>query len=136
MLPVPEATEQWQDANARGIVDGAAALAQRTAEDAGAVADIAGTEIYHSAAIPTLIELSERAKMIVVGSRGHGALRRGLLGSVSAGLVYGAHCPVAVIHDHATPAADAPVVVGIDGSPSSELATRIAFEEAAERGSN
>ena len=134
LLPVPEATEQWQDANARGIVDGAAALAQRTAEDAGAVADIAGTEIYRSKPIPTLIELSERAQAIVVGSRGHGALRGLLLGSVSTAMVCGAHCPVAVLHDRDTPAADAPIVVGIDGSPSSELATRIAFKEAATRG--
>ncbi len=133
LMPVPATTEEWQDAQARQIVDSAAELVQRTAEDAGAAGDIAGTEIYHSPALRTLIELSERAKMIVVGSRGHGALRRGLLGSVSSGLVYGARCPVAVIHDHATPAADAPVVVGIDGSQSSELATRIAFEEAAER---
>jgi nucleotide-binding universal stress UspA family protein len=133
LMPVPMATGKWQEAHAREIVDGAADLMQRTAKDAGARADIAGAEISHSPAIPTLIELSEHAMMIVVGSRGHGALRRGLLGSVSTGLVYGARCPVAVIHDHATPAADAPVVVGIDGSQSSELATRIAFEEAAAR---
>ena len=133
LMSVPVGTGQWQDAHAREIVDRAADLAQRTAKEAGAEAAIAGAEIRHAAAIPTLIELSERAMMIVVGSRGHGALRRGLLGSVSTGLVYGAHCPVAVIHDGATPDADAPVVVGIDGSPSSELATRIAFEEAAGR---
>lgn len=133
LMPVPVTTGQWQDRHAREIVDGAADLAQRTAQDAGAGADIAGAEIYHSPAIPTLIELSERAMMIVVGSRGHGALRRGLLGSVSTGLVYGARCPVAVIHDHAAPAVDAPVVVGIDGSESSDLGTRIAFEEASAR---
>ena len=48
--------------------------------------------------------------------------------------MYGAHCPVALIHDREPPAADAPVVVGIDGSESSELATGIAFQEAAKRG--
>ena len=68
-MPVPVETGQWQDARAREIVDGAADLVRRTAKDAGAVADIAGTEIYHSTAIPTLIELSERAKMIVAGGR-------------------------------------------------------------------
>ena len=133
LMPIPVSAEQSQDARARQIVDNATRLVHRTAEDAGASAVIAGAEIYNSAAIPTLIDLSERAKMIVVGSRGHGALRRGLLGSVSTGLVSGAHCPVAVIHDRAAPPADLPVVVGIDGSPSSDLATCIAFEEAAHR---
>ena len=36
--------------------------------------------------------------MIVVGSQGLGALGRLLLGSVTAGLLHHAHCPVAVIH--------------------------------------
>ncbi len=47
------------------------------------------------------------------------------------------HCPVAVIHDE-EPSRNtlvaAPVVVGIDGSPASELATAIAFDEASRRG--
>ena len=74
--------------------------------------------------------------MIVVGCRGLGAIGR-LMGSVSWGVVHHAHCPVAVIHDEdplmPTPAM-APVVVGIDGSPASEAATAIAFEEASRRG--
>lgn len=72
--------------------------------------------------------------MIVVGCRGHGALGRALLGSISTALVHHAHCPVAVIHDEVLPAPQAPVVVGIDGSPASELATAIAFDEASWRG--
>jgi nucleotide-binding universal stress UspA family protein len=58
------------------------------------------------------------------------------MGSVTSGLVYHAHCPVAVIHDEAPPNADvaqSPVLVGIDGSPESELATAIAFDEASRR---
>ena len=71
--------------------------------------------------------------MVVVGCRGRGALARGLLGSVSTGLVHHAHCPVAIIHDEdplMPHPSQAPVVVGIDGSPASELAMAIAFEEA------
>ncbi|HTQ21429.1 MAG TPA: universal stress protein [Mycobacterium sp.] len=39
----------------------------------------------------------------MVGSRGHGALRGLLLGSVSTAMVYGAQCPVAVIPDREIP---------------------------------
>jgi nucleotide-binding universal stress UspA family protein len=55
---------------------------------------------------------------------------------VSTGLVHHAHCPVAVIHDDyrlMPHRARAPVLVGIDGSPTSELATAIAFDEASRR---
>jgi nucleotide-binding universal stress UspA family protein len=75
--------------------------------------------------------------MVVVGCRGQGEVARALLGSVSSGLVRHGHCPVAVIHDEdvlATRSSQAPVVVGIDGSPTSELATEIAFAEASRRG--
>lgn len=73
--------------------------------------------------------------MVVVGSRGAGLVSRMLLGSVSSGIVRHAHCPVAVIHaDEPTPDPQAPVLVGVDGSPASEAATEFAFDEASRRG--
>lgn len=75
--------------------------------------------------------------MVVVGCRGRGALARGVLGSVSNGLLHHAHCPVAVIHDEdplMPHPSKAPVVVGVDGSPASERAVALAFEEASLRG--
>jgi nucleotide-binding universal stress UspA family protein len=86
--------------------------------------------------VPTLIDASKDARMIVVGSQGMGALGRMLLGSVSTALIQHAHCPVAVIHssEGATPDVNAPVVVGIDGSPASEGALALAFDEASRRG--
>ena len=75
--------------------------------------------------------------MIVVGSSGKGTLARGVLGSVSSSVVRHANCPVAVIRDEDPLIPDrqhAPVLVGIDGSPASQLATEIAFDQASLRG--
>ncbi len=90
-------------------------------------------ELTYGAPVPALIELSTKADMVVVG-RGHGALERVLLGSVSTGLVHHAHCPVAVIRNEVSSPLEGCVLVGIDGSPASELATAIAFDEASWRG--
>lgn len=80
--------------------------------------------------------LSPVAEMIVVGRHGQNPLQPGLLGSVARGLIRYAPCPVAVIPETAVPLnrSTAPVVVGIDGSPASELATAIAFDEASFHG--
>lgn len=94
------------------------------------------TEMVYSNAVPALIEASKDAWMLVAGSQGLGALGRLLLGSVTSALIHHAHCSVAVIHsdDGALPDSSAPVLVGIDGSPASEAATALAFDEASRRG--
>ncbi|NVN48341.1 universal stress protein [Mycolicibacterium hippocampi] len=82
-----------------------------------------------------LVDMSEHADMVVVGCRGLRAIQRAVLGSVSAGLVHHARCPVAVVRE--APSEDlreAPILVGIDGSPVSERAVAIAFDEASRRG--
>ncbi len=92
-------------------------------------------ELVYSSPALALIKMSDEADMVVVGTAGRGLLARGVLGSVSATVVRNAHCPVAVIHGDELPdRPDAPVLVGIDGSPASELATAVAFDEASRRG--
>jgi nucleotide-binding universal stress UspA family protein len=94
------------------------------------------TEMVYSSIVPALIEASKDAWMIVAGSQGSGALGRLLLGSVTTALLHHAHCQVAVIHADKDMAPDlnAPVLVGIDGSPASEAAIALAFDEASRRG--
>jgi nucleotide-binding universal stress UspA family protein len=130
--PMPPGLAQWQKARGRQIID----AARRVVEQGGGPAQV-DSELLFSGPVSGLVDMSKDADLIVVGCRGHGALRSRLLGSVSAGVVGHAHCPVAVIHDEdplMPHPAQAPVLVGIDGSPSSELATAIAFDEASRRG--
>lgn len=56
------------------------------------------TATFEGAAADVLIEQSEGAEMLVVGSRGHGGIAGVLLGSVSARCAEKASCPVLIIH--------------------------------------
>jgi nucleotide-binding universal stress UspA family protein len=47
--------------------------------------------------VPSLLERSYDASLVVVGSRGLGSVRGPLLGSVSSAVLHGAHCPVAIV---------------------------------------
>jgi nucleotide-binding universal stress UspA family protein len=94
------------------------------------------SKLLYSARVPTLVDLSKKAQMVVVGRRLHAASSGSLSDSVAAGLVHLAHCPVAVIHDEdsgSLPSPHLPVLVGIDGSGGSQLGTEIAFGEASLR---
>ena len=133
-VPMPPGYLQWQEESGHKILESACKTVGAATE--GHQVEVT-SEMVTGPTIPTLVELTKEAQLVVVGCRGRGALARSLLGSVSTGLAHHSHCPVAIIHDEdplmAHPS-KAPVLVGIDGSPASELATSIAFEEASFRG--
>lgn len=131
---LPPGLEQWQRNHGRRLLDGAVKIAKDACHYGGPAQIHA--EVLPSAAVPTLIDLSKEAEMVVTGSSGTGSWRGQLLGSVSSGLLRRAHCPVAIIHDGDLVSAQqlrAPVLVGIDSSLASELATAMAFDEASRR---
>jgi nucleotide-binding universal stress UspA family protein len=76
-----------------------------------------------------LVDRSEGADLLVVGSRGRGSVGGTLLGSVSQEVIQHALCPVAVVHA-AERALRSRVVVGVDGSPGAAGALEWAFAEA------
>lgn len=95
------------------------------------------TFLVEAPPIPLLRDRSKNARLLVVGNRGMGAFRRGLLGSVSTAMARHAQCPVAVIPEPERFSPDrvrGPVVVGVDGSACSARAVDIAFDEAFRRG--
>lgn len=127
--PLPEEYFKSREDEARAVLSASEVIAK----EEGAV-DVL-TEFVHDAPVPGLVNASKEADMVVVGSRGNGAVKRLLLGSVSTGLLHHARCPVAVIGaDMDTRAEGGPIVVGVDGSRASQLAVEIAFEEASMRG--
>jgi nucleotide-binding universal stress UspA family protein len=134
-IPMPSGVGVWQTDGGRKALEQAVKIAEDATKTCRRI-EVA-SELKCSPPVPTLVEMSEEAEMVVVGSNGRGAVGRVLLGSVSSGVVRSARCPVAVIRDEDAlmPHPDqAPVLVGIDCSPASELAAAIAFDEASRRG--
>lgn len=130
--PTPSEAVRAQQEQAQCLIDDAT----QTANDTASGLHIQ-TKAIAGAPVPALLELSNDAQIVVVGRRGRSSVAGVLLGSVSTAMINRARCPVAVIHDESPAEATsmhAPVLVGIDGSPASELATAIAFGEASWRG--
>lgn len=84
-------------------------------------------------AAPALVYAADRADVLVMGARGAGSCAWLGLGSVSSQLTTHAHCPVEVVRGDGSWRGHG-IVVGVDGSASSEGAVRFAFEEASLRG--
>jgi nucleotide-binding universal stress UspA family protein len=125
---------RWQEVKARQAIERARRIVvEQKAEPRPKV----HVEVSYAGVLATLVDASRDAQMIVVGTRGLDEFDSHRLGSVSSGLLHHAQCPVAIIHDPDSTGLeirdDAPVLVGIDGSPASEAATALAFDEASRR---
>ena len=112
------------------------AEARVRAEDHG----VASSEtVVTGDAAAVLVEMSRTARMAVVGTRGRGGFADRLLGTVSSALPAHAYCPTVVVPsrsgagESAEPLPVEPIrriVVGVDGSPASDVALRHAIREA------
>jgi nucleotide-binding universal stress UspA family protein len=134
-FPLSSGVSVWEEEEGQRVLERAVKIAEDAVQ---AEHELTVTsELRCSPPVPTLVDMSEAVEMLVVGSHGRGAAARVLLGSVSSNVVRSARCPVAVIRDEdplMTHPLQAPVLVGVDGSPTSDLATAIAFDEASRRG--
>ena len=93
------------------------------------------TRLFQGDAVVALRRESARARLTVVGSLGSGRVSGVLLGSIAMAITAHGTAPVAIVPAEGPGwATSGAVVVGADGSSTSEAALRFAFEEAAVRG--
>ena len=112
---------EFDDAAAHAVAEVAAGLAPRLTLPVTAA-------VGHGGPAQVLIEASESAALLVIGSRGRGGFARLLLGSTSTQCATHASVPTIVVPGDAEPAAVDTIMVGCDGSPNSMAALRWAID--------
>jgi nucleotide-binding universal stress UspA family protein len=90
-------------------------------------------ELRIGSPIGALADEARRAQLLVVGDRGLNRMEGLLIGSVGVAMAAHAACPVVVVRGAEPIDSTRPVVLGVDGSPTSEAATAFAFQAAADR---
>jgi nucleotide-binding universal stress UspA family protein len=128
---VPRGTEPDPSVEgAKAQVQGLAAQAQLLDERPLTVT----AEVLDGLPAQALVDESRSSALLVIGTRGHGALTRVMLGSTAVDVTARAMCPVAVIPAGAdVTATSGPVVVGVDDSAANDQALGFAFDRAARR---
>jgi nucleotide-binding universal stress UspA family protein len=94
------------------------------------------THVLAQSPTEALVEASQRASMVVLGSRGHGGFAQLLLGSEAWRVTSRAAGPVVLVRPGGSvgKVASGPVLVGVDDSENSLKAMAFAFQEASSRG--
>lgn len=119
------------------IAGGAQEIVARAAKHIETTGVVVTTAAVAGDAAAVLVDLSRDCDLVVVGARGQGGFAQRLLGTVSSALPAHAACPVVVVSDRV--AEDGAggalsdvrhVIVGVDGSPSSEEALLVAIDHA------
>lgn len=123
----PGVQAQAYDEMSRGVLAEAIEIAAKTLDRK----DIHPLSVIGSAAAE-LVGVSSQADLVVTGSRGHGAISGGLLGSTSYAVTAHAHCPAVVVRGqavvHAGPSH--PVVAAFDDSKNAQKALETAIQVA------
>jgi nucleotide-binding universal stress UspA family protein len=112
---------EFRDAAANDVAAVATQLGERLAVPVTAA-------VGHGGPAQVLLEASESASALVIGSRGRGGFARLLLGSTSTQCATHASVPTIVVPGDATPERADRVLVGCDGSPNSMVALRWAID--------
>jgi nucleotide-binding universal stress UspA family protein len=81
--------------------------------------------VVEKAAVEGILHEAERSRadLVALGWRGHGTVRRMLMGSVSRGVVRGAKCAVLVVRQR--PRRVRRIVIGFDASPNAQRAVQL-----------
>ncbi|MFC8502579.1 universal stress protein [Pedococcus sp. NPDC057267] len=109
-------TEWWPADPIRGEADERAVASEALAGFREEFPDVdVRVHVAEQDAVAELVKLSSGAGLLVVGSRGRGAVASAVLGSVSATVLRKAHCPVAVVH----PGSGRPEAHGSPRAPAS-----------------
>jgi nucleotide-binding universal stress UspA family protein len=114
----------------------ALAKLQEEAAKIRSLAEVAGTHARSGRPDAEIVAAAEEigAGLVVGGSRGLGPIRRAVLGSVSGSVVHHAHGPVLVVREDGRAEGMGPIVLAVDGSEESKLASGAAAEISAATG--